>query len=247
MATGGLISFLDGDDLFFSQFIETAARVLDENPDASLCFGAFHSAFENQFAAIKDRRIPAKPDISFYEPEDILDAYLHDSTSPLINFGLVRRSAIEAILKDGNVFDPDSKLTGDFNYLLELLLLFKLAFIENPCGIWRLRAGSMSQNRFALWQSRVDSLTAVLKESSLKSISAKSREILEENKRATSRYCGKILAWEGQRMAATTHLLKEFFRAPSLKTAALMVLIALNLRFKTNKDQNADWRGSNVQ
>tara|TARA_R110002049_G_scaffold82494_2_gene209843 strand:+ start:4329 stop:5306 length:978 start_codon:yes stop_codon:yes gene_type:complete len=246
-STSSLISFLDGDDIFFPQFLETAERIFKENTDVSMCFGGFHSAFESQFSSIKDRSIPVNPDVRFYEPETILGQYLHDSTSPLINFGLVRRSAIDTILKDGNVFDPDSNLTGDFNYLLELLLLFKLAYIENPCGIWRLRSGSMSQNRFALWHSRFDSLTAVLKESSLKSISAKSREMLEENKRATARYCGKILAWEGRRMAATTHLLKEFGRAPSLKTAALMVLIALNLKFKTNKNQSADWRGSNIK
>lgn len=246
-STGSLIAFLDADDVYFPQFIEIAARILSERPDVSLCFGAFHSAYDHQFSAIKDRSIPATPDVRFYRPEEILPSYLMDATSPLINFGLVRREAIEKILKDGLIFDPTIKLTVDFNYLLELFLQFNLVTIENPCGIWRLRPDSMSKNQLALWESRVDSLKAVLETSSAKSSSARARQLLIENQHASVRYCGKILAWSGQRWQAIKVLAREFQDFPSLKTLILLILVTLGISYRKQSQDSDDWRGSIIK
>ena len=246
-STGSLIAFLDADDIFFPQFIETAVRILSDRPDVELCFGAFHSAHDNQFARIKDRSIPTIPDIHFYKPEEILPAYLYDSTSPLINFGLVRRRAIEQILKDGLVFDPTIKLTVDFNYLLELFLQFDLITIENPCGIWRLRANSMSQDQLALWESRVDSLKAVLKTPAAASASAAGRKLLVDNQHGSIRYCAKILAWSGRRGQAIKILMREFLDCPSLKTIVLLIFIALGISFRKQSQKHGDWRGSIIK
>lgn len=246
-STGSLVAFLDADDVYFPQFIEIGARLLSERPDVSLCFGAFHSAYDHQFSDIKDRSIPISPDVRFYMPEEILPAYLYDATSPLINFGIVRRQAIEKILKDGLVFDPTIKLTVDFNYLLELFLQFNLVTIENPCGIWRLRPNSMSQDQLALWESRVDSLKAVLETSSAKSSSPRARKLLRNNQHASVRYCGKILAKSGRRMQAIKVLAKEFRDCPSLKTLALLILIALGISYRKQEQNSDDWRGSIIK
>ncbi|MZR29692.1 glycosyltransferase family 2 protein [Sneathiella litorea] len=246
-STGSLIAFLDADDLFFPQFIEAASRILDDRPDVPLCFGAFYSAYDHQFASIKDRSIPASPDVRFYRPEEILEAYIYDATSPLINFGLVRRSAIDQILKDGLIFDPAIKLTVDFNYLLELFLKFNLVTIENPCGIWRLRPNSMSQNQLALWESRVDSLKAVLETAAARSATPRGRKLLEDNKHASVRYCAKILAQSGRRVEAVKTLKREFQDYPSTKTLALLVLVALGISYRKQQQVGEDWRGSSIK
>jgi glycosyltransferase involved in cell wall biosynthesis len=246
-STGSIISFLDADDVFFPQFVEAATRILSERPDVSLCFGAFHSAYDRQFADIKDRSIPALPDTRFYRPEEILPAYLYDATSPLINFGFVRRSAIEKILKNGLVFDPTIKLTVDFNYLLELFLQFNLVTIENPCGIWRLRPNSMSQDQLALWESRVDSLKAVLKTWSATAATAEGRQLLIDNQHASVRYCAKILAWAGRRGEAIRVLIRELMDYPSLKSLILLVFVALGISYRKKSQNQGDWRGSTIK
>ena len=246
-STGSLVAFLDADDVYFPQFIETASRLLRERPDVALCFGAFHSLYDQQFAAIKDRSIPATPDIKFYKPEEIIPAYLEDATSPLINFGIVRRHAIEQILKNGLVFDPSIKLTVDFNYLLELFLQFNLVMIENPCGIWRLRPNSMSQDQLALWESRVDSLKAVLQTSAAASATAEGRKMLIDNQHGSVRYCAKIHAWSGRRGQAIKVLAREFREHPSLKTLILLIVVALGISYRKNKNLQGDWRGSSIK
>lgn len=246
-STGSLIAFLDADDVFFPQFIEVAAQILNDEPDVPLCFGVFHSAYDHQFDAIKERRIPMTPDVRFYKPEEIVPSYLHDATSPLINFGLVRRHAIEKILKDGLVFDPTIKLTVDFNYLLELFLQFNLAVIENPCGIWRLRPDSMSQDQLALWESRVDSLKAVLETPAAASASDAARKLLIDNQHGSIRYCAKILSWSGQRDQAIKVLMREFREYPSLKTFMLLTLVALGISYRKQDQSGEDWRGSIIK
>ena len=246
-STGTMIAFLDADDVFFPQFIEAAAGVLNEKPDVPLCFGAFHSAYPHQFAAIKDQSIPATPDVRFYKPEEIIPDYLHDATSPLINFGLVRRSAIEKILKNGLVFDPTIKLTVDFNYMLELFLQFNLITIENPCGIWRLRPDSMSQDQLALWESRVDSLKAVLETPAAAAASDAARKLLIDNQHGSIRYCAKLLSWSGKRDEAIKVLLREFQEYPSLKTLMLLTLVALRISYRKQDQSGEDWRGSIIK
>lgn len=246
-STGSLVSFHDGDDILFSKFMETASRVLAERPDIQLCFGAFHSAFDDQIPSITDRDIPENPELTIYKAGEILQAYLYDATSPLINFGLTRRSTLEQILKDGCVLDPTNRMTPDFNYMLELFVQFNLAFIEDPCGIWRLRANSLSQDQLAMWESRVHSLTSVLTAISSRPVAKKSIELLEENERASVRYCGKLLALSGKKSAALKVLLKEFFAHPRIKTAALFVLIALGLRYRKQEQKEGDWRGSRIK
>lgn len=246
-STGSVIAFLDADDVFFPQFIEVALNILHQRPDVPLCFGAFHSAYDHQFAAIKDRSIPLTPDIRCYKPGEILPSYLHDATSPLINFGLVRRDAIETILKDGLIFDPTIKLTGDFNYLLELFLQFNLITIEDPCGIWRLRPNSMSRDQVGLWESRVDSLKAVLKTPVAAAASDASRKLLIDNQHGSVRYCAKILSRSGQRGQAVKVLIREFRDYPSLKTLILLVLVTLGISYRKHKKPHDDWRGSIIK
>ncbi|WP_334128573.1 glycosyltransferase family 2 protein [Sneathiella sp.] len=245
-STGSLVAFLDGDDLYFPEFMERASGVLAETPEAALCFGNFHRAFEEQFALVEDRSIPNPPHVRLYRPEEILKAYLYDSSTPLINFGLVRRTAIEQILKDGLVFDPRVRLTGDFNYMLELLLNFTLAYIDDRCGIWRLRAHSMSEDRVALWQSRAESIDYVLAAPALANISARSRAVLEDAERAAIRYCAKILATSGERREAVKVLMREFMAHPSIKTLGLLSVIALGLAYRQEIRSERDWRGSTV-
>ena len=246
-STGSLVSFLDGDDIFFPEFMERASGILAEKQDAALCFANFHRAFEEQFAEIADRSIPAPPTVRIYQPEEILKPYLYDSSTPLINFGLVRRSAIEHILKDGLAFDPRVKLTADFNYMLELLLNFSMAYIEDRCGIWRLRANSMSGDRVALWQSRAESIQFLREAPAMASVSEKSWKMLIEAEHSAIRYCAKILSTSGERGAAIKMLIQEFFSPPSLKTAGLLGAIGLGLSYRQEKKSDRDWRGSTIK
>lgn len=245
-STGSLVAFLDGDDVYFPEFLERASGVLAERPEASLCFSNFHRAFDDQFDKITDRSIPNPPHVRMYQPEENLKEYLYDASTPLINFGLVRRTAIEHILKDGLVFDPRVKLTVDFNYMLELMLNFPLAYIEDRCGIWRLRAHSMSEDRIALWESRAESLRFVLESPALANISPKSRAILEDAEGAAMRYCAKILAMTGQRGAAVKRLTREMTVRPSVKTLGLLGAIGLGVAYRHDEKSGRDWRGSTV-
>ena len=246
-STGDLVSFLDADDVFFPEFLEVAVKVLAENPEAELCFGGFHSAYDYQFEIIENRSIPAEPNVQIYEPEELLKAYLADSTSPLINFGIAKRSAINKISGGKPVFDESIKLTGDFQYLARLFAYCRLAFITNPCGIWRLRPDSMSYDQLAVWESREDSLISLLHNGVLSGVSRKSLQLVKENRRATVRYCAKLLARSGNRLRAVLLLAKEFFSSPSMKTLALLVLIGLNLQYRKSEVKSGYWRGSNIQ
>ena len=128
------------------------------------------------------------------------------------------------------------------------LVVFPEAFVPGyPAWIWRLRPDSMSQDQLGLWESRVDSLKAVLETPAAALASDAARKLLIDNQHGSIRYSAKILSWSGQRDQAIKVLVREFWECPSLKTLMLLTLVALGISYRKQDQSGEDWRGSIIK
>ncbi|MGB6298580.1 MAG: glycosyltransferase [Rivularia sp. (in: cyanobacteria)] len=133
-ATGNYISFLDADDLWTPDKLESQWQALQKNPQAGVAYSWTDYIDESSKFLKSGRRVKANGDAF---SKLLLFNFLENGSNPLI-----RKQALEKV---GN-FDESLTAVQDGDMWLRLAAHYKFVCVENPQILYRTSANSMSTN-----------------------------------------------------------------------------------------------------
>jgi glycosyltransferase involved in cell wall biosynthesis len=156
-AASEFVTFLDQDDLWEAEFLETMVTILERHPG----FSAIHALarqidingtpsgvpggriFHQNRRKVVDRKIVSCSEL---EPTGF-DALVNDNWIPTPGVVLVRRSALEAAAKDGNtVFDPAMGTADDWDMWIRISMRGDIFYLPEVLLGWRIHESNNSGN-----------------------------------------------------------------------------------------------------
>jgi glycosyltransferase involved in cell wall biosynthesis len=133
-AQGGLIAFLDADDLWEPQKLERQVAALEERPQAGWCVTGG--------VRIDERSAEIAP-LPLLDPDDVCRALLlHSMTVGHLSSGMVRRTLLDRV----GGFDPRFSQCADWDLWLRLSVAAPVAVLHDRLLRYRTTAGNMSSN-----------------------------------------------------------------------------------------------------
>ncbi|MHC4952028.1 MAG: glycosyltransferase family 2 protein, partial [Planctomycetota bacterium] len=139
------VAFLDSDDLYTPEYLETMVSSLEDNPD----YGVAYTAATNHFPDGGVEEYRAEACCSGWITRDIFDRF----------FVLCQTSVIRTHLLDNIFFDEQLNIAEDTDFLLRLSCQTQFLYIPNARVIRRVQINSLSQengtNRKAVDRIRV--------------------------------------------------------------------------------------------
>lgn len=218
-ASASLIAFLDADDAWKPQFLETVLRLRNNYPDA----GAYATAYE----IIKPggrRVMPNFKAVPKYPWEGIISNYFKSS----LGDPLVWTSAIiipKHIFNTVGYFPEGEKLGGDLDMWLRIAVKYKIAFSRNVCATYFTDASNRICNqKYALDEYRlVNTINIMIKQ---KIINKSDLEYIQEyrNKYILEAAKGNLLAGN---ISKARSLLKNCNTKYFLKKRAVFLIATL--------------------
>lgn len=134
MASGSFLTFLDGDDLWFTSFIEESLAFSIKNK-APFVFSSYKRMDENLEPLLNDFIVPKK--VSY---TDVLKSCPISCLTAFIN--------IKAL---GKKYMPPIRKRQDFGLWLSYLKVIDYAYgIKKPLAVYRMRKDSLSRNKWKL-------------------------------------------------------------------------------------------------
>lgn len=131
-AAGKYLAFLDGDDLWLPEFIETSLACMKQH-DYAFVFSSYKRFDEELNPLYSDFIVPAK--VSY---QSLL------KTCPISCL-----TAFIDIEKTGKFYMPDIAKRQDYGLWLSILKKIKYAYgIQQPLAIYRIRKNSVSRNKY---------------------------------------------------------------------------------------------------
>jgi len=150
-ATGDLIAFLDADDLWHPQYLETQLKSVSRYPAALAYFARHLTFFDGNQADWKD--VPNTEDqrIELIERDEFLPQYAAAPGLYCISFCCVPRRTFDLIGAE----PFQLRVSEDLYFCIRLAFEGPVAYYSVPVGADRIRNESLSSNRILLHQGEV--------------------------------------------------------------------------------------------
>lgn len=175
LSTGKYLNFLDDDDLFFADHVETLVRALQENKDYKL---AYTSSFESKIDVISK-----EPEYTYIEHSKIL---VHNKPFSRIRMLTMNAFPIQAVMFERSIYEKyggiDEELDNleDWEMWTRYALENKYLFVPRTTSIYRVPA---RQVNYKQRQEEIDSYyKKAQKKIFSKNITIKPEDLLEEIK-----------------------------------------------------------------
>ena len=150
-ATAPLFAVLDGDDLWLPHYVERLADRLENDPDVAIVSPELFIAVDEEVTG--DRYYADGYPLQWFEGEQLEHLAEMNFIVPLSTF---RREVVDVI----GGYDPTPGAIEDWDFWIRAVQAgFRAGHISEPCGVYRLRMGSITTNRVKLIEGRI----AVLK------------------------------------------------------------------------------------
>lgn len=152
-SSGKYLAFLDDDDLFEPNKLETQVKMLEENPEFSFIYSDYYYFEQNKYlnarlVLVKERKV---------QSEEFSKKYFLNHSIP-ISALLVQRRSFEEI----GLFNEYFRLNEDVDMWLRLSLRWKGLFSDYPSTKIRLHDNRLSKNRVQIIESLIDCLERIL-------------------------------------------------------------------------------------
>ncbi|WP_025896842.1 glycosyltransferase family 2 protein [Sneathiella glossodoripedis] len=227
-AVGDYILFLDADDVLYKNFLQSAAQTLTTHPQIAAYFGNFvtiksvddHNAIPNESTQ--------KPNLKLLDQQGGFSFYLANTGAFLPSFTVFRKTALDEVTINGELFPKNVWGNEDFHLFLRILSKFETAYELNEMGLYLLQPTSISQNQLKVWNSRVIAINSLIEIFRDGPWNHEHLNLLKKLYSASLRVYARILAAEGQKQKALKLLTKRILVKPEIKTLALIALILLN-------------------
>lgn len=175
LSTGKYLNFLDDDDLFFADHVETLVRALQENKDYKL---AYTSSFESKIEVIEK-----EPEYKYIEYAKVL---VHNKPFSRIRMLTMNAFPIQAVMFERDIYEKygglDEELDNleDWEMWTRYALKNKYLFVPKTTSIYRVPA---KQENYKQRQEEIDSYyKKAQKKIFSKNITIKPEDLLEEIK-----------------------------------------------------------------
>ena len=210
--TGDYVGFLDGDDLWLPNKVQSELQMIENAPEAGLLFCDF-----NEFETVADVRRPVR--VNHYEvdqPKALEKFFVYGGPIPP-SCAVVRRDVFDKI----GVFDPTMKFNEDSEFWLRLAAEFPIQHIPQVLMEKRVWMGSLGSGTFKLEN------IACLEEISRRMIEKVPSLKLVANKRQARIDLAAGTHWleVGNKTKATRHLVQTIVNDPlRLKAWAYLIV-----------------------
>lgn len=133
-ATGEYIAFLDSDDLWTPDKLESQLTALQYNPKAGVAYSWTYFMFEDEKLSFVENSHCFEGNVY---PGLLLTNFLHNGSNPLI-----RKEAVESV----GLFDPAIKSVEDWDYYIRLAKKWDFVLVPKPQILYRQHLSSISYN-----------------------------------------------------------------------------------------------------
>jgi glycosyltransferase involved in cell wall biosynthesis len=136
-AQGKYIAFLDDDDMWVPEKLEKQAAYLDKHPEYQMVYSEVWRIDEN------DVRKELMPINRKTKEGDLSEELLKGNFIPQLTV-MIRRELLETVgfLNE----DPGLRTIEDYEYWLRVGLMYKIGFINEPLGLYRVHSSGMSKS-----------------------------------------------------------------------------------------------------
>ena len=231
-ASGDIIYFLDADDILCPEFLKVAMAAFEENTHVAAVFASFYKCFDGNAAPIMAAHKERKPEIEMLPKGDGLTFYLNNTGAFIPSFSMFRKSALDYICRDRELFSIDLVSNEDFQMFVRVLAMSDVLHIRNPMGVYFLQPNSISRDQAKIWSTRADAVDSLIEIAGDLELSHFHIAFLKRMRASAARLYARVLANNGLRKQASGHLFKEFKRSPQIKTLALLFLVFFGLQKK---------------
>jgi len=151
-ASGKYIAFLDCDDLYLSEKLETQIKLMEKNSDVGLVYSNTVYFAEG----CDDREAYKKNMPSGYIFKDLLEGYFMSFETVMI-----RKSVID---ERGILFNPEYRVSTDAEIFIRIAYYTKCLYIDKVLAKWRYGHGSESDKSLCLFPEEYEMLLEHLTE-----------------------------------------------------------------------------------
>lgn len=230
--SGDYVLFLDSDDILFPEFLSVAVKLLQKDKTLGACFGNFHRCFDENIVPITESHVQKETESRYFPQNEGLSFYLENTGAFLPSFTLFRKTALDNVCMEGQLFPQEVWGNEDFHLFVRTLSKYPVLFIENTVGIYLLQPESISRNQIKVWSSRTIAIVSLLNIAKSPPFSASNIKTLRKMRGSSVRRNARLLYTGGDSREATSRLLKEFQRSPNAKTLGLLLIVMLNIKMR---------------
>jgi glycosyltransferase involved in cell wall biosynthesis len=146
-ASAPLLSVLDGDDMWLPNYMEQVVGLFEVNPDIAIVSPELLLAVEGEITAT--RYYADGHPLRWFDDDQLVHLAEMNFIAPLSAF---RREVVETV----GVYDPTPGALEDWDLWIRALQAgFRAGHIPEPCGVYRFRAGSITNDRIDLIMGRI--------------------------------------------------------------------------------------------
>jgi glycosyltransferase involved in cell wall biosynthesis len=159
-STGELLAYLDADDAFYPEFLDKQVTFLDSHPECGIvhCKVTFMDENDRLISFDIRRKKPLSPIQGFCIMQ------LLESCNIQLPSVVERRTCYDRV----GGFDVRFRYAEDYlHWILVALNGYAIGYTEEPLGMYRFRAGSLSKNKIAMGESTVEMFRVLAEENSL--------------------------------------------------------------------------------
>jgi glycosyltransferase involved in cell wall biosynthesis len=230
LVTGQYVYFLDSDDIICSDFLQVLANILEQNTDIAAAFSDFNTCTAEKAAVFLSEYEETDPEAKRLPRGEGLSLYLERSGMFLPSFVLLRKTALEEVKVDGELFPRDVWGNEDFHLFVRILAMNDVYYIRNKMGAYLVRDDNISSNQVKVWLSRGVAYDSLIQLATRIPFTEGEVKHLKELRCVSARRHANCLMSSGDGKEAKKQLRHELMRSPSLKTFASYVLMICGIK-----------------
>jgi len=230
VATGGLILFLDSDDIISPDFLRLASQALAAHPMTSFAIGDGVRCPDAEFAHAEAGLPKARATVPVTPLESAV-LFDHVAANPgfyLLSLTLWRREAMAWASQD-SWLETRLATDEDFQMYLRTALRHGAVRLEAIMGLHRLRPGSLTKNPEQVWRNRTRAMDLLLAEDRTLAEQPHATERVRALRSNGVRRVAKLLAACGKRTEARRCLREDITQAQSLSQRLKSAVLWLRL------------------
>jgi glycosyltransferase involved in cell wall biosynthesis len=147
VASARFLAVLDGDDLWLPHYVEQVVERLERDRDIAIVSPELFIAVDDQVT--RNRYYADGYPLQWFDDDQLEHLAEMNFIVPLSTY---RRDVVEAI----GGYDPTPGAIEDWDFWIRAIQAgFRAGHISEPCGVYRLRMGSITTNRVKLIKGRI--------------------------------------------------------------------------------------------